>query len=116
MKNLRLSVKFALSFGLVVALCLLQGWLAYRSAADVDEDVTEVAENRIPSLEGLMLNRICTETADVMREAEQAVADLSDQAQSLRRLIMDIQIEAEGTANPAMALSGGTAAGLVALR
>jgi|GEM_PF-606203 len=55
MKDLRLSVKFILIFGLVVALCLFQGGLARWSADEVDRHVIEVADVRIPSLEGLLL-------------------------------------------------------------
>ena len=55
MKHLRLSIKFALAFGVIVVLCLFQGGLAHWSTDEVDEHVAEIADVRIPSLEALIL-------------------------------------------------------------
>lgn len=55
MKHVRLSIKFGLSFGIIVAICLLQGWLGYDSSQEVDHQVAELADVRVPSLEGLIL-------------------------------------------------------------
>lgn len=54
-ENVHLSIKFGLSFGIIVVFCLLQGWLGYDSPQEANHHVVELADVRIPSLEGLIL-------------------------------------------------------------
>ena len=54
MKNMRIAMKFVVSFGIVIVLLLAQGAIAYWSSSEVDEHVSELVDVHVPSLEGLL--------------------------------------------------------------
>ena len=54
MKNMPISLKFAVAFGVIIALFLIQGGVSYWNSEENEEHMAELTDVRIPGLEGLI--------------------------------------------------------------
>jgi methyl-accepting chemotaxis protein len=76
-----------------------------RSIATASEQQASASEEINSSIESV--NRISTETADAMRQSAQAVTELANQAQVLKRLIDEMESEGGAGSTDTAALSSG---------